>query len=117
DVPGKTGQSESAACRREVLSAGRTAVAGPRPLDSERGVLAGDYSYASISDKIADLVLERPLHRGWVVAIAIASGLLVLFVATIVYLVHEGVGIWGIDIPVAWGFALTNFVWWIGIGH
>ena len=28
-----------------------------------------------------------------------------------------GVGIWGINIPVAWGFAITNFVWWIGIGH
>ena len=26
-------------------------------------------------------------------------------------------GIWGINIPVAWGFAITNFVWWIGIGH
>ena len=29
----------------------------------------------------------------------------------------EGVGIWGINIPVAWGFAIMNFVWWIGIGH
>jgi molybdopterin-containing oxidoreductase family membrane subunit len=29
----------------------------------------------------------------------------------------KGVGIWGIDIPVGWGFAIVNFVWWIGIGH
>ena len=28
-----------------------------------------------------------------------------------------GVGIWGIDVPVMWGFAIVNFVWWIGIGH
>jgi Ni/Fe-hydrogenase subunit HybB-like protein len=35
----------------------------------------------------------------------------------IVYLLAVGVGIWGINIPVAWGFAITNFVWWIGIGH
>jgi molybdopterin-containing oxidoreductase family membrane subunit len=35
----------------------------------------------------------------------------------IIYLLTVGVGIWGINIPVAWGFAITNFVWWIGIGH
>ncbi len=34
-----------------------------------------------------------------------------------IYLLIAGVGIWGIDIPVAWGFAITDFVWWIGIGH
>ena len=33
------------------------------------------------------------------------------------YLLVNGVGIWGINIPVAWGFAIVNFVWWIGIGH
>ena len=33
------------------------------------------------------------------------------------YLFIKGVGIWGINIPVGWGFAIVNFVWWIGIGH
>ena len=33
------------------------------------------------------------------------------------YLLIKGVGIWGINVPVAWGFAIVNFVWWIGIGH
>src|SRR5207249_1558609 len=33
------------------------------------------------------------------------------------YLLVTGVGIWGVNIPVAWGFAIVNFVWWIGIGH
>lgn len=33
------------------------------------------------------------------------------------YLFAVGVGIWGVDIPVAWGFAISNFVWWIGIAH
>jgi molybdopterin-containing oxidoreductase family membrane subunit len=33
------------------------------------------------------------------------------------YLFLKGVGIWGINIPVGWGFAIINFVWWIGIGH
>jgi len=40
----------------------------------------------------------------------------VLFVA-LTYLLFKGTGIWGINIPVGWGFAIVNFVWWIGIGH
>ena len=33
------------------------------------------------------------------------------------YLFMKGVGIWGVTIPIGWGFAIVNFVWWIGIGH
>ena len=33
------------------------------------------------------------------------------------YLFVKGIGIWGVNIPVGWGFAIINFVWWIGIGH
>jgi Ni/Fe-hydrogenase subunit HybB-like protein len=44
------------------------------------------------------------------------AGSLVLFVA-LAYTVTTGVGVWGNNIPVAWAFAITNFVWWIGIGH
>src|SRR3981081_1246731 len=40
-----------------------------------------------------------------------------LFLYSITYLFAVGVGIWGIQIPVGWGFAIINFVWWIGIGH
>src|SRR5213075_2035979 len=43
--------------------------------------------------------------------------LVLLLLFSITYLLVEGVGIWGINIPVAWGFAIVNFVWWIGIGH
>ena len=41
---------------------------------------------------------------------------MVLFYALAV-LVTEGTGIWGLNVPVGWGFAIINFVWWIGIGH
>ncbi len=40
-----------------------------------------------------------------------------LFLVAITWLFARGVGVWGIVIPVAWGFAIVNFVWWIGIGH
>jgi Ni/Fe-hydrogenase subunit HybB-like protein len=80
-------------------------------------VLRGHYSYASITDKIADTVLTRPTHWGWVAGFAISALLTILFIVAISYLLAEGVGIWGIDQPVSWAFAITNFVWWVGIGH
>ena len=40
-----------------------------------------------------------------------------LLLLTVTLLVAIGVGLWGVMIPVAWGFAITSFVWWIGIGH
>jgi Ni/Fe-hydrogenase subunit HybB-like protein len=48
---------------------------------------------------------------------AVAFTLLLVFLWAILALLRMGVGIWGINIPVAWGFAIVNFVWWIGIGH
>ena len=80
-------------------------------------VLKGSYSYASISDKISDIVLTRPAHWGWFAGFALCSALLLLFIAAIAWLFYKGIGIWGVDIPVAWAFAITNFVWWVGIGH
>ena len=40
-----------------------------------------------------------------------------ILMVSVTYLLVYGVGIWGIQIPVGWGFAIINFVWWIGIGH
>jgi Ni/Fe-hydrogenase subunit HybB-like protein len=85
--------------------------------ESHLKVLDGTYTYGSISDKIADIVLTRPVHWGWVAAVGFCSVLVAMFVVAISYLFYAGVGIWGVNIPVAWGFALTNFVWWVGIGH
>ena len=62
-------------------------------------------------------MLVRPTGWGFLTSLGTATALLLLFLAVILYLLIVGVGIWGIDIPVAWGFSITDFVWWIGIGH
>jgi molybdopterin-containing oxidoreductase family membrane subunit len=49
--------------------------------------------------------------------IALAGLLTLVLTTAVAYLLARGVGIWGVDVPVAWGFAIVNFVWWIGIGH
>jgi Ni/Fe-hydrogenase subunit HybB-like protein len=79
-------------------------------------VLKGQYSYASITDKIADLVLKRPTHWGWAVGLGVSLALTLVFVVAIGYLFTRGVGIWGVNVPVVWAFAITSYVWWIAIG-
>ncbi len=83
----------------------------------EEPVVAPGYDNASVTKKITDVVLTRPLHNGWIAGFAIAFALLMMLLFAIAWLLLKGVGIWGVNIPVAWGFAITNFVWWIGIGH
>jgi molybdopterin-containing oxidoreductase family membrane subunit len=89
----------------------------PASSEPSAPTLKGSYSYASITDKIADVVLTRPTHWGWIFGMALAAAFTVLFLIAVSYLFARGVGIWGVNEPVAWAFALTNFVWWVGIGH
>jgi molybdopterin-containing oxidoreductase family membrane subunit len=49
--------------------------------------------------------------------ITVSGGLTLLLFVSIAYLVWEGVGIWGVNNPVGWGWAIINFVFWVGIGH
>jgi Ni/Fe-hydrogenase subunit HybB-like protein len=75
------------------------------------------HDYKSLTDKISGIVLTGRTPLQWFVIFGIGFlGTMTLFFALSVLLVR-GVGIWGINIPVAWGFAIVNFVWWIGIGH
>jgi molybdopterin-containing oxidoreductase family membrane subunit len=79
--------------------------------------VAPGQSFRSVTDKISSIVLSRPTHPVWLLCFAINFILLMILVCAITYLLARGVGIWGINIPVAWGWAIVNFVWWIGIGH
>ena len=82
-------------------------------------VLGPGHDFSTVTDKISGVVymplLKTPprLIRAFGVAFLLVNVLLV----AVTWLFLRGVGIWGIMIPVAWGFAIVNFVWWIGIGH
>lgn len=80
-------------------------------------VLEGEHTYGSVNKKLSDVVLERPFQKGWIVGFLVAFTLLNVFMVAVAYLLFKGTGIWGIQNPVMWGFAIVNFVWWIGIGH
>ncbi len=80
-------------------------------------IIGPGYTYGSVTDKIGDIVLTTKTPRGWFVGFALGFFLLQLFFLTVPYLILKGVGIWGINVPIGWGFDIINFVWWIGIGH
>src|SRR5205823_5156219 len=75
------------------------------------------YTLGTITDKIAAITLTRRTPVGWYIGFTIAFTLLMVLLYAVTYLLLYGVGIWGINIPVGWGWAIVNFVWWIGIGH
>jgi Ni/Fe-hydrogenase subunit HybB-like protein len=75
------------------------------------------HTFATVTDQISAVVLTRPTPRVWFVGFAVGFTLLMLFFYGLSYLLFVGVGGFGINIPVAWGFDIINFVWWIGIGH
>ena len=80
-------------------------------------VIEPGQTFASVTDQISAIVLTNKTPRVWIFGFAVAFTLVMLLMFAISYLLAVGVGIWGIKIPVAWGFAIVNFVWWIGIGH
>ncbi|HEX2227149.1 MAG TPA: NrfD/PsrC family molybdoenzyme membrane anchor subunit, partial [Candidatus Binatia bacterium] len=90
------------------------------PHHSERTTapfVAPGHTFVTITEKISSIVLTRPTGLGWLIGFSISFVLVMIFLAASTYLFLRGIGIWGVNIPVAWGFAIVNFVWWIGIGH
>jgi molybdopterin-containing oxidoreductase family membrane subunit len=87
------------------------------PTQQSAPVIGPGHTFATVTDKISSIVLTRPTSNGWFVGFGISFLLVMGFLYAVGYLLVRGVGIWGINIPVGWGFAIVNFVWWIGIGH
>jgi Ni/Fe-hydrogenase subunit HybB-like protein len=80
-------------------------------------VMGPGYTFRSVSEKISSITLARRTPRAWWFGFAVTFAFTMMLLYTLFWLLFEGVGIWGINVPVAWGFAIINFVWWIGIGH
>ena len=107
----------SAQTRQPDPPAQRQPADAGQPTSKDGDVLKAGWSYASVTDKIAGIVLAGNFGWRWWTAFGVASAGTMMLVVAITWLLVKGIGIWGVDIPVAWGFAIGNFVWWIGIGH
>ena len=75
------------------------------------------HTLKSVTDKISYIVLQRKTPLGWWIGLAITGCMSAMLAVAVARLFLDGIGIWGVNQPVGWGFAIINFVWWIGIGH
>jgi Ni/Fe-hydrogenase subunit HybB-like protein len=82
-----------------------------------REVIAPGYTLGTVTDQIATVVMTKHTPLFWFASFVVGFMLLQGLLLSAVLLFWKGVGIWGIRAPVMWGWAITNFVWWIGIGH
>jgi Ni/Fe-hydrogenase subunit HybB-like protein len=79
-------------------------------------LLIGRPTDAELGEKLLGTTARR-VGRGFTIALLISSALTLLLFCLIAYTIGTGIGVWGVNIPVAWAFAIINFVFWIGIGH
>lgn len=87
------------------------------PLGYPQRLLGPGETLSSVTSEISSIPLARIRSRWWWLAFIVAASCLFLLTVAVAWLFVRGIGIWGVNIPVAWGFAIVNFVWWIGIGH
>jgi len=90
---------------------------GPALEPKKSEVIAPGHTLTTVTEKITKIVLTRATPRGWYLGFAAAFGLVMVLLASVTMLLVDGIGAWGVNVPVGWGFAIINFVWWIGIGH
>ncbi len=81
-----------------------------------RPLIPENRTYKQISEDILDTLEEKP-SKGWLIGFSISALFLTIGFLTIAYQVGTGIGTWGLNKTVGWSWDITNFVWWVGIGH
>jgi molybdopterin-containing oxidoreductase family membrane subunit len=73
-------------------------------------------SYSQITEDVCAPV-ERMPSKAWWIGFSIAVAGLLLWIIAVSYTFWNGIGAWGLNKTVGWAWDITNFVWWVGIGH
>ena len=79
-------------------------------------LVEGNPTFESITEAVSRIVERKP-GKMWYVLFSISLALTAMLMGILGYLFWEGTGIWGLNNPVGWGWAIVNFVFWVGIGH
>ncbi len=80
-------------------------------------LVQGDHDFASVTESVCGVVESKTVPTVWYAVFGIAVASLLMLFGLIGYLIWTGVGVWGNQVPVAWGWPIVNFVFWVGIGH
>jgi molybdopterin-containing oxidoreductase family membrane subunit len=84
---------------------------------AERRARGPDGRFAAVTKEVTRIPLDFPHRLAWWLVFLAALALLAVYLVSAVWLFAKGVGVWGNNIPVNWGIAIANYVWWLGIGH
>src|SRR5688572_8374891 len=79
-------------------------------------LILGDKTHHQITEDVLRPI-EGKANKYWWMAFTIASAALLWWIIAVAYTVGTGLGVWGINKTVGWAWDITNFVWWVGIGH
>jgi len=82
----------------------------------EEPLILDGLGYSGITEMVAG-VTENKAPRGWWIGFLLAGAFMTTFLGMAGYLIVTGIGAWGNNSPVFWAWDITNFVWWVGIGH
>ncbi len=86
------------------------------PVDHRAPLILGAPTFHAITEVVAR-PLERKPTRGWWICFLLSLSMVGVLGVSIAWLFWEGIGVWGLNNPVGWAFDITNFVFWVGIGH
>lgn len=79
-------------------------------------LITGEKDYKTITDDIVRSTEGVP-PLSWFMALSIAGGVAAFGTICMLYTIWQGIGVWGLNKTVGWAWDITNFVWWVGIGH
>ena len=79
-------------------------------------LVLGDKSYHDITVDIAKPI-EGKANKNWYIAFTISLDCLFMGIGCITFTIGTGIGVWGLNKNIGWAWDITNFVWWVGIGH
>ncbi|MCK7522081.1 MAG: hypothetical protein MZV64_32580 [Ignavibacteriales bacterium] len=82
----------------------------------EAPVVAGRLTLAQIEELVAKPMDTKP-DKKFFIALTISGSALLIGAVCLLYTFYYGIGMWGNNQPVSWGFGIVNFVFWVGIGH
>lgn len=100
-----------------MASVAHSAPENHAPEDVVQPLIAQGNSYKTITEKISGVILSGKVPAFWYFWTLISFVFFNILGLSATVLLLIGTGIWGITVPIGWGFAIINFVWWIGIGH
>ncbi|MFP4025350.1 MAG: NrfD/PsrC family molybdoenzyme membrane anchor subunit [Thiohalospira sp.] len=85
-------------------------------ISTREELIKGNKTLKNITDDVFNPIIAKP-GKLWFLGLLLASGAAGIGIVAIVLTVWKGIGLWGVNKTIGWGWGITNFVWWVGIGH